>query len=59
MPLRRLSLALLFILPSISAFSDISSSNNWFPYIPRISGTGLDSNQQQILQGDAMAALVW
>jgi hypothetical protein len=51
MKLRRLSLALLFLLPSVSVLAD------WFPYIPRISAAGLVSNDQDILQGDAMAAL--
>jgi hypothetical protein len=32
-------------------------SSPWFPYVPRVSGTGWVSNNQDVLQGDAMAAL--
>jgi hypothetical protein len=56
---RRLFLTGIFssIFTSYSVLADSSSVSSWFPYLPRLSGTGWVSNNQDILQGDAMAAL--
>jgi hypothetical protein len=56
MKLRRLFLTGLF--SSFITAPTVLADSNWFPYIPRVSGSGLVSNNQDIFQGDAMAALV-